>query len=135
MSEQRYPEAFYLMAYQCDQGHREIIWNSRDGITPFAVPCRTCSEGGTMEHVDWHLDRYDPNYKPQPGERIFVDITLERAKEWRRKFVEKYWDHLEMPMKDHEFLGPMGKEGAMEYLVQEDMKDWGGHGPVCIELT
>ena len=28
-------EAYMLMNYRCECGHHELIWNSRDGVTPF----------------------------------------------------------------------------------------------------
>jgi hypothetical protein len=71
-------EAFMLMIYECPNGHTERIWNSRDGVAPFKVPCRECNE--FMTHIDWHRDRYLPNYKPKPGERIFVDCNKRQAK-------------------------------------------------------
>jgi len=38
----RHVEAFCLMHYACDCGHHEVIWNSRDGVTPFTAPCPSC---------------------------------------------------------------------------------------------
>lgn len=73
-------EAFALMWYQCEDkecGHREQIWNSRDGVTPFCTACPRCN--GTMQHVDWNLDRYLPDYQPMPGQGFWRDGTVEDA--------------------------------------------------------
>ncbi len=32
-------------------------------------------------HIRWDCDEYSPNYVPRPGERIFVDLTMEKARE------------------------------------------------------
>lgn len=49
--EYRHAEAFCLMTYLCKGcGHREVIWNSRDGVTPFAATCPSCG-GATLASV------------------------------------------------------------------------------------
>jgi len=88
-------EAFCLMKYSTKDGSEaEWIWNSRDGVTPFIIRSRS---GKEMTHVDWHLDRYLPNYKPAPGERIFVDLTLPKAIAYARARIERDWDHPQWP--------------------------------------
>lgn len=73
-------EAFMLMRYACrDCGKNELIWNSRDGITPFGVGCSREDCDGTMNHIDWRGDLYAPAYKPSPGERFFRDGTPDEA--------------------------------------------------------
>lgn len=83
-------EAFKLMKYRTEDGAEwEIIWNGRDGVTPFVIESRT---GKEMTHVDWDQDVITPvGYKPNPGTRMFVDATKEllRTKCW--KYVNKYW--------------------------------------------
>jgi hypothetical protein len=76
-------EAFCLMWYACRCGHRERIWNSRDGVTPFAMLCPSC-EQPNLQHVDWKLDQYAPQHKPAPGQRQWVDMTRERAERYVR---------------------------------------------------
>lgn len=112
-------EAFCHMLYRADDGsEEEWIWNSRDGVTPFVVTLRS---GKPARHVEWNRDRYDPEHVPQPGERIFVDLVPEKAIERRRAFVERWWDDPAMPMREHLFLGPMGKEGAARELALCDL--------------
>jgi hypothetical protein len=83
-------EAFCLMKYRSDDGtEEEIIWNSRDGVTPFVV---TLPSGKTGTHVDWHEDRCVPDFKPSVGSRMFVDITEERARASAERNAEAWWD-------------------------------------------
>jgi len=115
MTPHLHAEAFCLMRYEADDGSEdEIIWNSRDGVTPFVITLRS---GKTARHVDWQNDRYAPDHIPQPGDRIFVDLTPDRALESTRRMVERWWDDPDMPMKDHPHLGPMGREGAARHLA------------------
>jgi hypothetical protein len=66
-------EAFCLMNYICeDCGHHELIWNSRDGVTPFVARCRECQ--GAMVHKDWSSDKYAPDHIPEPGQFIWIDM-------------------------------------------------------------
>ena len=90
-------EAFCLMKYAVQDGSEvEWIWNSRDGVTPFCVSNRAGNK--MMQHVDWHLDRCLPNYQPHPGERIFIDLTPERALQRATVKMEYWWEHPEHPM-------------------------------------
>jgi len=90
-------EAFQLMQYRADDGSEtEWIWNSRDGVTPFIVTLRS---GKSATHVDWRNDRYAPDHKPQPGDRIFVDLTPERARESAQRNAERFWDDPRYPAK------------------------------------
>lgn len=94
---QQHGEGYCLMEYRSKDGaHSELIWNSRDGVTPFIVH----SQDGQIEmmHVNWQNDKYLPNYKPKAGERIFVDLTPEKAREYAARRVDQYWDHEEYPL-------------------------------------
>ena len=73
-------EAFCLMDYQCEKcRHFETLWNSRDGVTPFAAPCRLC--GKWAQHINFKRDLYQPSFKPPKGMRVFIDLTREKAAE------------------------------------------------------
>jgi len=70
-------EAFCLMRYRCETCmHTEILWNSRDGVTPFSITCPECEKAGRpltlsnglMSHVDWDQDLCYPDYLPGKGE-------------------------------------------------------------------
>jgi hypothetical protein len=85
-------EAFCLMQYATDDGFLvEILWNSRDGVTPFGI---TSKDGRPMKHVHWDKDDCMPGFKPKPGMRIFVDATEELVKPRLLEYVEKIFsDH------------------------------------------
>lgn len=73
-------EAFALMWYACPCGHRERIWNSRDGVTPFGgVHCPSCDGRGIqtrgLKHIEWQLDEHAPDHKLKDGQRFFRDGT------------------------------------------------------------
>lgn len=67
-------EAFKLMTYRCKScGFTEILWNSRDGVTPFCVTCPKCGKLD-QEHINWRGDVYAPEHIPESGQRIFIDF-------------------------------------------------------------
>lgn len=71
-------EAFSLMWYSCPCGHRERIWNSRDGVTPFAMACPSCGQP-TMYHTEWGGDTPAPDHKLHPRQKFWRDGTVEEA--------------------------------------------------------
>lgn len=83
-----HPEAFCLMKYRTDDGsEEEILWNSRDGVTPFMLRSKN---GKMMHHVDWQLDYpTKPDFKPPSGMRVFVDATQELVTPQLKEYVEK----------------------------------------------
>jgi len=115
-----YGEAFMLMRYEDDIGNVEVIWNSRDGVTPFIVSSRA---GRRMTHKNWHADVYAPDHEPQAGDRIFTDLTREELLEIEKINVNEWWDDEELPMKDHPVLGPLGKDGAAKYMANESWQE------------
>lgn len=140
-------EAFMLMQYECSPsdtsrfggpppkpacGNVEIVWNSRDGVTPYVIDCRHC--GGQARHVRWHADLYAPDHRPAVGERVFVDLNPERALEKRKVFVERWWDDPQMPMREHPHLGPMGKDGAAAELAAADVASFAPHTPDLVTV-
>lgn len=83
----KHVEAFCRMKYVDDRGNAVWIWNSRDGVTPYVVSI----EGREFRHVEWHRDRQRPNHVPEPGEYVFVDLSLEEAEKIARQQVEAHW--------------------------------------------
>lgn len=68
-------EAFWLMLYTCkDCGHKEKIWNSRDGVTPFGTTCTICGE---MDMIHTGPSTYEPDFIPQPGQYIWITFPQE----------------------------------------------------------
>ena len=91
-------KAFHVMQYECEKCKKtEILWNSRDGVTPFAVSCRACNEG-MMNHIKWEEDYIDLDYVPVRGSRVFVDATPEIFKITLRALVDANWDNPVYPM-------------------------------------
>lgn len=79
-------EAFALMTYGCPCGHREVIWNSRDGVTPFCMGCPSCG-GATLRHSTFRVDVYAPAHKLHRGQRFWRDGTPDEAAELMRKRI------------------------------------------------
>jgi hypothetical protein len=63
-------------------------------VTPFGI---NSVDGREMLHIQWEKDDYAPDYRPYPGQRIFVSCTRERAERLARERVESYWDHPQYP--------------------------------------
>jgi len=109
MTKYNHGEAFCLMEYQCETcGYKEIIWNSRDGVTPFIIRCPECQKkgipiilkSGLMEHVNWQKDQCAPDYLPDQGQRVFVDITPQIMEVLTRARVRRQWNEGSYPMSD-----------------------------------
>lgn len=91
-------EAFCLMAYASRDGsRREVLWNTRDGVTPFGLHAE---DGVELFHATWVLDVYAPAFIPPVGMRVFVDLTEEAARTHAAEQVERDWDHPEYPMRE-----------------------------------
>lgn len=80
-------EAFALMWYGCECGHRERIWNSRDGVTPFITACPSCGES-ELQHIWWNKDETNPSHKPFHGQRVWIDMTREAAEVRAKAYIE-----------------------------------------------
>lgn len=107
-------EAHCIMEYRCKGcGNIEMIWNSRDGVTPFIVMCLRCK--GEMQHANWNKDF------PQPVMRMFIDLTEDRARESAVKIAEHARAHSDTP--------PPPK-GSVEYreFLEQLVKDLHGDG-------
>jgi hypothetical protein len=92
-------EAFCVMRYECEKCRfSEVLWNSRDGVTPFMIQCPEC--GGMMKHADWDLDECKPDYLPKPNQRIFVDLTQQIYEVLLRARVRYQWIIGPYPLKD-----------------------------------
>lgn len=84
MPDYKHKEAFALMWYACACGHRERVWNSRDGVTPYGGGlCISCGGKGLddrgLRHTDFHLDFPAPDHKLHDGQLYFRDGTPEEA--------------------------------------------------------
>jgi hypothetical protein len=110
----RHAEAYRLMTYTTDDGTgSEQIWNSRDGVTPFVTHLR---DGRTATHRSAPGDRYDPGHVPQPGERVFADMTRAYAERAAAYQVERYSDDPAWAAR----LAELGSRGqAIRYLATQ----------------
>lgn len=112
-----------------DGSEHEIVWNSRDGVTPFGIMLRS---GVEALHVRWSEDWCEPGYVPELGERIFVDLNRERGAQLASEFVDKNWDDPDMPMRDHPYF-----EGDKKIAVRKMYESYFEHGtpPDLIEVN
>lgn len=115
----KHPEAYCLMKYASRDGLIvEWVWNSRDGVTPFGIQSR--DKTTELYHVNWEYDRRMKDYKPLPGERIFVDATVELMTPYLNDYIEKFWEHPDNAMKNYY----PSKQAAFDTL----MKEWAAPG-------
>lgn len=121
-------DAFKVMTYRSDDGtEEETVWNSRDGVTSYVITLRS---GKHARHVDWHNDRCDNGYQPPPGSRLFVDLTLERARVIAEQAVDRY---LSDPAWKPTMLAEYGtRERAIEALTEDYLRRPGS--PDLIEV-
>lgn len=131
--EHQQPEGFKLMHYRCSRGHWEMIWNSRNAVTPFIIGCRFCTE--EAEHVNWNQDEYLPDHKPAAGTRVFIDLTIEKARKYRRDFVAKWWNTpstcgSESTMENSGMY--KSEKDAVEKLAKHDMDSFAPHTPTLV---
>lgn len=80
----KHKEAFCLMWYACACGHRERIWNSRDGVTPFGgLLCVSCGGKGLedrgLRHEHFNRDEPAPTHMLRLGQLYFRDGTVADA--------------------------------------------------------
>lgn len=85
----KHAEAFSLMWYSCKCGHRERIWNARDGVTPFSLDCPSCNGWASLSHKEMRLDEYKPFHQPKLGQRFWVTLTPERAAELTQERMDR----------------------------------------------
>lgn len=130
-------DAFMLYWYECvgearrvheEQkrpcGHRERIWNSRDGVVPFAARCPSC--GSIMQHALWSGDEYAPDHKLRPFQKYWADMTEERARQIAKRVIAS--------------RAPIWVENAHnlpteDELVKHYMSEFDGHSPMLCVYT
>lgn len=90
MGQYEHMEAFCLFKYRDELGNEEVIWNSRDGVIPFAVPSRV-NPLISAYNRDWAWTNQAPFYIPKVGERVFVNLTPERTLARVSALVRENW--------------------------------------------
>src|SRR5689334_10292135 len=93
-SQYNHGEAFCLMTYATADGEKEVLWNSRDGVTPFMILSK---DGKEMQHVNCASDKCVPDYRPLSGMRVFVDATRELITPKLNEYVDQIWDDPQYP--------------------------------------
>jgi hypothetical protein len=122
-------EAFALMTYEADDGSEtELIWNSRDGVTPFVITLRS---GKEARHVRWNEDRYLPEYRPPLGSRIFVDLTPALARKSALANARRFWDDPGLP------ASQSGRWASVEDMADDLAESYMSQpgAPTLIEVT
>lgn len=128
-------EAFCLMEYQPQDQEIEklgpgeipetrsiIIWNSRDGVTPFC-----CSiEGIEYQHVNWNRDFCDPYHVPKVGDYIFIDCDREAWEAIEKAKIEEWWNHPEYPLS--------ARYETKEQALEEFMKEFRPGQPLTVKV-
>lgn len=127
-------EAFALMEYGCKVcGDTEQLWNSRDGVTPFSIPCKRwqCNEADDlacpMTHVNWHNDRCYPEFVPHPGLRVFIDIPESIARAVTRMRWNRYLGTCEA-----NGIEPSESRRTQALMFEDIYRE--GHAPWMIEI-
>ncbi len=102
MSAYTHGEAFCRMQYESDDGNTmEILWNSRDGVTPF---CILAKDGKTeLRAKRGGLFEFCPDHNLQSGDRYFTSPTEETARgEAERLLVLRDGTEYEVPLDQRE---------------------------------
>jgi len=111
-------EAFCMMKYTSNKSPKKraevMIWNSRDGVTPFIFFVETL--GMEFQHSDFKSDFYAPDYKPVKGDLIWAtydEVTGRKA----------MFRHLEV-IKEHAADAKVKEVNEYYYnKCQEDVKN------------
>lgn len=114
-------EAFNLMWYGCKCGHRERIWNSRDGVTPFGTACPSCD--GIMDHIDWRRDERAPQHKLRAGQRFWRDGTPDEAEAIMRRRIAAMRDRWPQTPEQEAALIASTRSGEGEFRLGWPMLD------------
>lgn len=86
----QHKEAFCLMNYRCQRCNQvELLWNSRDGVTPFIVRCAQPECKGEMQHIDFWRDRPVGELSNEAN-RVFINLTREAAKAIAEQIVKHH---------------------------------------------
>lgn len=97
MRNYKHKEAFCLMNYICeDCKHHEVIWNSRDGVTPFGTSCPSCGSGSLM-HVYFRSDIHVSDHKLNKFQKYWRDGTDKEARailhhRYNNKAFQEYFE-------------------------------------------
>jgi hypothetical protein len=111
------------MQYQCEKCKTlEVVWNSRDGVTPYIIKCRRCN--GEMSHVRWDQDDCFPTYVPYPDERVFVNTPKDVARLYAKMRIKLFTERrLASPPEDEEAQKEL-EDSIMEDIYGDGNAPW-----------
>lgn len=90
MTAPRYPEAYRLLRYTVPEtGETELVWNSRDGVAPKHLRSRNGDTAECVNSID-NPGTFAPWHVPAVGDRVFVDLTEQRARVLGAIRVERF---------------------------------------------
>lgn len=123
MRSHKHKEAFCVMQYEDEvTGEVELVWNSRDGVTPFGM--RSLA-GNMSRHVRFHQDLYLPNLKLICGMRVFVDAREDNPdiQQAAERYVDGLW---EKGMREHfvRYVVDLARVMTKEDVVRAYVKTW-----------
>lgn len=122
--EHTHAEAYCRMEYFAKSINRMIvIWNSRDGITPFCA----FIDGVEYQHVNWALDQWQRYWVPDVGDLIFIDCDYATWEAQEKEHIERDWENPEYPISKMELT-------KAEALV-EFMKSFRPGQPMTVKVT
>jgi hypothetical protein len=115
----QHAEAFCNMKYVCQEcGHSEMVWNSRDGVTPFIIGCTKCD--GDMCHIGpWNKEKTHDTI-PDDTTMVFVQVFEKVAVESCTAWVDRFYDQM---ASDGYLEEGETKENLIEKKVEARMKD------------
>lgn len=117
-------EAYCRMEYKNRvTGQIVVIWNSRDGVTPFCAGI----DGVEHQHVNFALDQFQRYWVPEVGDYIFIDCDHDTWKAQEKEHIERDWDHPEYP------ISKMGL--TKEATLVEFMKEFQPGQPMTVQVT
>lgn len=121
-------EAYALMRYESAEtptpSVSRVVWNSRDGVTPFGF---TDPETGIgLTHVRWHEDVRKPDHVPHPDQLVFITEwpTIEEFTDRARRMIERA----------PQYAPPEGpdRDALVKQLAEGLMRDCGEHGQPAV---
>jgi hypothetical protein len=132
-----HPEAFCLMTYSdaSENGEAkkegtvfELIWNTRDGVTPFIIGSKAERREDRIElkHYRWGNDLAIPYFIPPVGMRVFIDGETSGSpaiatvtQEIRNKIADALGPHLRADTKAMAFESVWKWEAVLKAIFKK----------------
>ena len=112
-------DAFKVMSYSCRLCTKVwVIWNSRDGIAPFATPC-PCCEGELATRKDYRADRL-AEILPAHADFVLVDMDETQARRLADRIFDQNAQRFEERIADGHYLS---REDLLQQLTANYLSD------------